>query len=71
MTETTTPEQAKETYERVVRDEPHYNWPTWVIVISNSLACGGWIGGTSYPAWVKGAYDLIKAENKISFSDSN
>lgn len=70
MTETTTPEQAKETYERVVRDEPRSSWASWVIAISNSLACGGWIGGNGFPAWVKETYELIKAENKISFSDS-
>ena len=66
-----TPEQAFETYNRTVRDEPRYNWAAWVTAISNSLAAGGWIGGNGYPDYVKEAYELTKQQTKISYADEN
>lgn len=66
-----TTENALETYQRTVRDEDRSVWPTWVIAISNSLACGGWIGYAGCPDYAKEVFEKVNAEKKISFSDSN
>lgn len=70
MGTTVTPEQAKETYERTVKNEPRWTWAVWVLAIHNSLTNGQWTGAEGLPTWAKETYDLIKAENKISTSDS-
>lgn len=67
---TVTPEQAYETYKRTVRDEERSSWATWVIAVSNSLAAGEWIGFEGCPAYAKEVFELAKADQKVSFSDS-
>lgn len=68
---TVTPEQAKETYEKTVRDCDRSTWATWIIAISNSVAAREWIGYEGCPDYAKGAFELIMAEGvKVSFSDS-
>lgn len=69
--QTVTPEQAYETYKRTVRDEERTAWATWVIAVSNSLAAGEWIGFQGCPGFAEEVFKMAKAEQKISFSDSN
>jgi len=65
-----TPEQAYETYKRTVRDDARTAWATWVIAVSNSLAAGEWIGFEGCPSYAKEVFELAKADQKVSFSDS-
>jgi len=65
-----TPEQAFETYKRTVRDESRNSWPTWVIAVSNSLAAGEWIAFDGCPAFAEEVFELAKADQKVSYSDS-
>ena len=65
-----TPEQAYETYKRTVRDEERNSWATGVIAVRNSLAAGEWIGFEGCPAYAKEVFELAKADQKVSFSDS-
>jgi len=66
---TVTPEQAVETYERTVRDEPREAWANYIIAISNSLAAGEWTGGTMFPDYAKEAFVILKAKQKVSMAD--
>lgn len=66
---TVTPEQAVETYERTVRDEPRYNWAPFVVAISNSLAAREWIEYNGEPACTKEAYEILQAKQTVSMAD--
>jgi len=61
---------ALETYRRTIRDENRGVWPTWILAVSNSLAAGEWIGFEGCPSYAKEVFELAKADQKVSFSDS-
>lgn len=59
-----TPQQAKETYLKTIRDVLRNDWPTWVLVIHNSLTCKSWMGASNYADWVRKAYYLLVDEKE-------
>ena len=59
-------------YDADLRDaDPRESWANWITAISNSLACGDWIGGDNYPQWVESAFNVLNAERTVAKSDSN
>lgn len=66
---TVTPQQAKETYERTVRDEDRNNWPNWILAVSNSLAAGEWMGGDMFPDYAEKVFEAVNASAKVSMAD--
>lgn len=59
MENNVTPEQAKETYLKTIHDVEKNDWPTWVLVIHNSIVCKSWIGRNNFPDFVRKAYYLL------------
>ena len=66
-----TTEQAVATYKATTKSDPRESWANWITAISNSLACGDWIGGDNYPQWVESAFNVLNAERTVSKADSN
>lgn len=62
--------QALDTYKTTVRDDDRSTWPNWIMAVSNSLACGEWIDAETLPPFAKEVFEIVKAENLISMSDS-
>ena len=69
MSEQVKLEQAVETYQRTIKDEPRDAWDTWVIAVHNSMMMGNWISVEGLPGFAYEVYEFIKSKVNTSYSD--
>lgn len=70
LTDKVATEQALETYDKTLRDEPYFAWPNWVRAVALAIDTHNTSDLANYPPYALAVYEVKSGNRVISYSDS-